>query len=261
MSNKVERTVREKLGNKEGKRESFYGKFERVGRKRGKQSGLTFLLVDVRSKGGQVVTDHLWFNLTEGFKKLGHVEPGELIQFDARVVTYEKGYIGNRPDKVDESKLGLSEDFKLSHPTNFRRFLGEEGQRVSTSNAKHKKLGKKASAAVGRRDGPGYEVFEHRVSGTFGTLENKLKALKKDEPRLLIKEKLEVRELLSYKTTIEQTLRIEKDKVYQDRKKYGAKADTVVCIVIPDKLKTVKGKKVKSIAKTTKCEFVFVGWY
>lgn len=133
---KVQREQRERLGKKLGKRETFYGQFERVGRKKGKSSGLTFLLLNVRSKGGFLVADHLWFNLTEGFKKLGHVEPGELIMFTARVTDYEKGYIGRKPSKVDESKLGLSSDFKLSHPAKFERFNGKAGQRVSTVKKK-----------------------------------------------------------------------------------------------------------------------------
>lgn len=139
----VEREQREQLGKRLNSREPFYGRFERVGSKKGKQSGFTVLLLDIRGKGGQIVTDHLWINLTQGFRKLGHVEKGELIQFDARVVEYEKGYVGKNPKKVNKERLGLSTDYKLTYPTNFKRFLAKEGQRISTSERMYQELKRK----------------------------------------------------------------------------------------------------------------------
>lgn len=49
------------------------------------------LLKDVKHDG-VVVADHLWVNYTKGFSKLGQLEDNDVIVFDGRLVTYEKGY-------------------------------------------------------------------------------------------------------------------------------------------------------------------------
>jgi len=72
----------------------------------------TLLLVKIRDNQGALVTDHLWFNLTKGFEKLGTLKEGDRVQFEARVKKYKKGYV-NRKIGVDQSAV----DYKLSHPT------------------------------------------------------------------------------------------------------------------------------------------------
>lgn len=59
------------------------------------------------------MTDHLWFNYTKGFKGLGELKIGDVIQFNARVKKYYKGYFGYLED-VPRSQ---QRDYKLSHPT------------------------------------------------------------------------------------------------------------------------------------------------
>jgi hypothetical protein len=106
--------MRKKLQKIDGIRKTFTGKFIRFGRKNGFKSAInTVLLIDVYSIGdNQKVSDHLWFNLTKGFRSL-KLRPGNLIQFDARVLIYEKGYKGRKKD-IDAP---VSLDYKLSHPT------------------------------------------------------------------------------------------------------------------------------------------------
>lgn len=102
--------MREKLKIIDGERMTFTGKIERYGGKGGGK--FTILIVDVRHLTGQLITDHLWFNLTKGFKAQ-RLDPGEFVQFDARVKAYRKGYQGTRK-QIDRP---VSDDYKLSHPT------------------------------------------------------------------------------------------------------------------------------------------------
>ena len=54
----------------------------------------------------QIISDHLWLNLTKGFKDLGLLKEGDRIQFDGRVSEYSKGFI--KKDK---------KDYELTYPT------------------------------------------------------------------------------------------------------------------------------------------------
>jgi hypothetical protein len=75
------------------------------------------LLKDVKDAAtGVIMTDHLWFNLTKGFAALGPLEPGAIVEFDARVKPYQKGCVNWRQG-IDERMI----DYKLSHPTKIRR--------------------------------------------------------------------------------------------------------------------------------------------
>ncbi len=73
----------------------------------------TVLLKDICDAGGVIVCDHLWFNLTKAFALL-NLQPGDRVQFDARVKKYVKGYFGRRDDVFDKP---AEVDYKLSHPT------------------------------------------------------------------------------------------------------------------------------------------------
>jgi len=98
----------------EEQRDVFTGQFKKYGIKsnfRGPSTD-TLLLTNIRDGQGALVTDHLWFNLTKGFEKLGTLKEGDRVQFEARVKKYKKGYV-NRKIGIDQSAV----DYKLSHPT------------------------------------------------------------------------------------------------------------------------------------------------
>lgn len=106
--------MRNELKDIEDIRGTFTGEFVRTGLKSGYRGELeTLLLTNVKDSNNKVVTDHLWFNYTKGFKNLGELKEGDLIKFDARVKEYEKGYKGYRDDVYKPIEI----DYKLSHPT------------------------------------------------------------------------------------------------------------------------------------------------
>ncbi len=109
--------MRNALQQRDGERATFLGTFERMGTKRGWAGDEpTVLLKDIRTPDGTPICDHLWFNRTKAFAALGLV-PGDVIQFDARVKEYEKGYKGRREDVY----VAIEIDYKLSHPTKVRK--------------------------------------------------------------------------------------------------------------------------------------------
>jgi hypothetical protein len=97
-----------------GKRMRFSATFERYGTKRAYRGPdlITVLLKNIIDDQGRIVSDHLWFNLTTGFKYCGMTQ-GDVVSFDARVTGYEKGYFGHR--MVEDKPSGY--DYKLSRPT------------------------------------------------------------------------------------------------------------------------------------------------
>jgi len=105
--------MRKALAQRDGERTTFLGTFERLGTKRGWVGDQpTVLLKDIRTPDGTPICDHLWFNLTRQFASL-NLTPGDVVQFDARVREYEKGYKGRREDVY----VPIEIDYKLSHPT------------------------------------------------------------------------------------------------------------------------------------------------
>lgn len=111
---KISRKQLKKIGKAE--RHTFVGQFERTGFKTARKGMKeyvtpTLLLCNVAivlpNGNKQPVTDHLWFNYGKQFIDLGLLHVGDLIQFDARVDNYYKGYF-------DEPKR---KDYKLSRPT------------------------------------------------------------------------------------------------------------------------------------------------
>lgn len=102
-------------------RGTFKGVFVRKGTKNGyKGPEETLLLKDITDQCDKKLTDHLWFNYTKGFEKLGELKEGDLIQFNARCKEYEKGYKGYRYDVYKPIEL----DYKLSHPTKIIKIAG-----------------------------------------------------------------------------------------------------------------------------------------
>ena len=114
--------MRKGLKQIEGDRLRFSGIFERFGTKpRYKPSYVdggwvdfdrTVLLIQIKDDNGKVVCDHLWMNYTKGFEKLGELEQGDLVFFNARVTEYTKGYVNHR-EYIDETEV----DYRLSNPT------------------------------------------------------------------------------------------------------------------------------------------------
>jgi superfamily I DNA and/or RNA helicase len=95
----------------------FTGKFERYGIKINYHgfSEKTILLKDI-TLNGKIVADHLWFNYTKGFQKLGELTKGDIIQFYARSKKYEKGYVNYRK-YINEKTI----DYKLNYPTQIEK--------------------------------------------------------------------------------------------------------------------------------------------
>ena len=106
--------MRQERERRDGERATFHGTFVRFGSKRGWVGDLpTVLFQDIRTPTGEPICDHVWMNLTKGTAALD-LQIGDVVQFDARVLEYEKGYKGRRDDVYDAP---ISIDYKLSHPT------------------------------------------------------------------------------------------------------------------------------------------------
>jgi len=113
--------MRQTLATRDGERAPFQGTFERFGTKIGWQGRTlkTVLLKNICDETGKPICDHLWFNLTRAFAAL-NLQPGDVVQFDARVQEYVKGYVGRRWDVWKPIEV----DYKLSHPTRVKKVAG-----------------------------------------------------------------------------------------------------------------------------------------
>ena len=112
--------MRTALASRDEERATFQGQFERFGTKKGWQGReeQTILLKDIYDHTGNLVCDHLWFNATKAFVLL-HLQTGDVVQFDARVKAYLKGYFGRREDVYKPTET----DYKLSHPTRVKKLV------------------------------------------------------------------------------------------------------------------------------------------
>jgi hypothetical protein len=77
----------------------------------------TICLTDLRTLDGKVLCDHLWWNRGLAFESFG---VGDIIEFDARVAHYTKGYFGRR----DDVHKPLEDDWRLERPTKIAK-IGE----------------------------------------------------------------------------------------------------------------------------------------
>ncbi len=113
--------MRKELSKLNNLRKTFTGTFKRYGTKTNFKGFPedTILLINIKDSNGKVVSDHCWFNLTKQFSELGELKEGGLIQFDARVKNYIKGYKGYKEEVQYERPL--EEDYKLSFPTKIKR--------------------------------------------------------------------------------------------------------------------------------------------
>lgn len=80
------------------------------------------LLVNVRDEHGRQMTDHVWFDRRKWVDDL-NLQPGDEIEFDARVGSYSKGY-------ADERRI----DYKLMAKMDKTNSGFEVGDRVTMSN-------------------------------------------------------------------------------------------------------------------------------
>jgi hypothetical protein len=106
--------MRKELAKEAGQRKRFRAVFSRFGKKvnfKGYSAETVLLQHVVDMETGKVVTDHIWFSYTKGFEKVKLTE-GALLEFDARIKEYRKGYVNTRY-KINNSKS----DYKLSNPT------------------------------------------------------------------------------------------------------------------------------------------------
>jgi len=95
-----------------GKRMRFHAKVERFGN-RPNWHGYpqpTILLRNIAAVDNEtIVSDHLWFTVGASWQGVG---VGDLIEFDARVGEYSKGYVNTR-EGIDNRQV----DYKLNRPT------------------------------------------------------------------------------------------------------------------------------------------------
>jgi hypothetical protein len=109
--------MRKNLEEKLGLRKKFRAVFTRFGKKVNYQgyTDITVLLTHlVDTETNSLVSDHQWFAYTKGFEK-AQLKEGAIIEFEARVKKYKKGYV-NRKLSINDRKS----DYKLSHPTHIR---------------------------------------------------------------------------------------------------------------------------------------------
>lgn len=100
----------------DNERHTFTAQFVRFGTKNGyKGIERTVLLKDVRLDN-EIITDHLWFNLTKGFNNCD-LHEGDIVQFDGRIAAYEKGYKGRRDDYQIYIEHPIEIDYKIERPT------------------------------------------------------------------------------------------------------------------------------------------------
>lgn len=110
--------MRSRLERINGQRKTFRGTFVRLGSKPGYLGSapvVTLLLGKISDESGKVLTDHLWFNYTNGFQRHSPLIEGDVFEFDARVIEYAKGLEWER-----------TVDFKLSRPTKVRRVRDQQ---------------------------------------------------------------------------------------------------------------------------------------
>jgi hypothetical protein len=110
--------MRQKLKKINGQREKFIGIFERFGTKINYKGfpESTILLKNIKNLSEKKIADHLWFNYTKQFQKLDNLKQGDIIEFEARVKQYVKGYVNYR-EWIDNREI----DYKLSYPTKIKK--------------------------------------------------------------------------------------------------------------------------------------------
>jgi hypothetical protein len=120
--------MRKELAARNGDRKKFKALFSKIGKKvnfKGYNEETILLKNIIDAETNTVLADHVWFSYTQGFIKAG-LNPGDQIEFDARVKEYRKGYV-NRSYKINNTTT----DFKLSNPTKIKR-VNREVTRINS---------------------------------------------------------------------------------------------------------------------------------
>lgn len=110
--------MRKDLKSIDGQRIRFRGIVERFGTKKNYHGypEPTILFKDVhRVDNEMLVTDHVWFSAGKTILAL-NLSAGDVVEFDARVGDYVKGYVNHR-EGIDDRTL----DYKLNRPTRFSK--------------------------------------------------------------------------------------------------------------------------------------------
>jgi hypothetical protein len=112
--------MRKELKQLDGDRIRVRATFSRTGTKSGFKHPLKTLLFEhVRCADTQKsLCDHIWFTSGKGWESLRLVK-GDIVEFEARVGAYAKGYRGCRAE--DLHKTTLSVDYRLERPTKARK--------------------------------------------------------------------------------------------------------------------------------------------
>lgn len=88
----------------------YSGTFERYGCLH--EYGIKFVTVLIRNIecNGEIVTDHQWFRINQGFENL-QLHNGDIVSFNANVAPYIKGYFGKDKQIRKEKRIEL--DYQL----------------------------------------------------------------------------------------------------------------------------------------------------
>jgi hypothetical protein len=89
----------------------------------------TVLLLNIRDADtGELLTDHLWFNAGNIWKKAG-LRSDDTVRFEARVIEYRTGYWG--PSKLRRLEDPPRADYKLTPPRNLKVITSFPGHSTS----------------------------------------------------------------------------------------------------------------------------------
>lgn len=103
--------MRKELGVRVGDRRRFRGRVERFGKLPQRRTPTIMLQDVVFADSSEYATDHIWFKKGKAWDRIRH---GDVVEFDARIAEYEKGWRGRKP------KPGApppSDDYLLQRPT------------------------------------------------------------------------------------------------------------------------------------------------
>lgn len=121
--------MRNQLKQLQEQRMKFIGIFKRYGSKSNWHGfpETTLILVDIKDNNGKIVTDHIWFKQIKGFVKINPLIEGDIIEFEARVKDYVKGYCGRKAEEYGEAYQEL--DYKLNFPTKIRKLQNDNNKK------------------------------------------------------------------------------------------------------------------------------------
>lgn len=110
--------MRKKLAPIDEQRLRFRATVERFGKKlnwKGYSEDTVLLKEVFIMETNELATDHIWFTVGKTWYEL-NLKPGDVIEFDARVGAYQKGYV----HRLAENKK-RKVDYKLNRPTMIKK--------------------------------------------------------------------------------------------------------------------------------------------